>query len=388
VSTFFESVYDFTAPGLTASDRWLRAAGWMCTLGALCAGLSGWLRWRASGANRAAPARPNLASRSAIGALFGAIALTFVSVWHRGVEVNHFPSQNMSEVLVMFGFATLVSIAVLHFVMKLREFSQRWAIADDALLALVLVSALLVFFESESLPNAQRDLPPALQSYWFAPHLSALIFSYASLGIAGLICTVYFSMRFWFGVYSGGRTLGSQLLVFGLLWLVPFTQLVTIPVFLITGLCLWGGRKRGLPSADAFKTIERTMELVSYRAFMVGIPFLTAGLYMGAFWAQEAWANYWGWDSKENTALVTWLVYVAYLHVRMLGGYRGERSMAVLLGGALSVFVTFQLFGYMPDSQKNSLHNYTNFDVPAKEGQQGQTRSSSDEQAKAESEHR
>ena len=29
---------------------------------------------------------------------------------------------------------------------------------------------------------------------------------------------------------------------------------------------------------------------------------------LGAFWAQEAWANYWGWDSKENSALITWLM--------------------------------------------------------------------------------
>jgi hypothetical protein len=54
----------------------------------------------------------------------------------------------------------------------------------------------------------------------------------------------------------------------------------------------------------------------------------------------------------------------------MLGGYRGSKAMAVLVGGALSVFMTFQIFGYLPDSQK-SLHRYTDDAVVPIEGQQG-----------------
>ena len=121
----------------------------------------------------------------------------------------------------------------------------------------------------------------------------------------------------------------------------------------------------------AVAKLEKELDDVSFRAFSVGIPFLTAGLWMGAFWAQEAWANYWGWDSKENSALITWLIYVIYIHLRMLGGYRGEKAMAMLLGGALSVFATFQLFGYLPDSQKNSLHKYTDDNVVPREGMSG-----------------
>jgi ABC-type transport system involved in cytochrome c biogenesis permease subunit len=116
--------------------------------------------------------------------------------------------------------------------------------------------------------------------------------------------------------------------------------------------------------------LEKELDEVSFRAFAVGIPFLTAGVWMGAFWAQEAWANYWGWDSKENTALITWLVYIVYIHLRMLGGYRGSKAMSVLVAGALSVFMTFQIFGYLPDSQK-SLHRYTDDAVTPSEGRQG-----------------
>ena len=201
----------------------------------------------------------------------------------------------------------------------------------------------------------------------------ALIFSYATLGIAGAICLVYFAIRFWSGFFSGGRTKASQWAVLALLVLVPFAQFVTIPVLLAVGLIFLILRGTGnLPGRDRMDDVEKQMDLVSYRAFSVGIPFLTAGLFMGAFWAQEAWANYWGWDSKENSALITWLIYVIYIHLRMLGGYRGERAMAVLMGGALSVFLTFQVFGYLPDSQK-SLHRYTDDQVVPREGMQGAT---------------
>ena len=77
--------------------------------------------------------------------------------------------------------------------------------------------------------------------------------------------------------------------------------------------------------------------------------------------------------------MITWLVYVVYIHLRMLGGWRGSKAMGVLVGGALSVFITFQVFGYFPDSQK-SLHRYTDDNVRPMEGQQ--QAGSSNEQAR------
>jgi ABC-type transport system involved in cytochrome c biogenesis permease subunit len=273
----------------------------------------------------------------------------------------------------MFSAAMLVSMFVLHFALKLGRMGSGWAVVDDALLAFVFVGVLLVNHYSTTLSTAQRDLPPALQSYWFPPHLAALIFSYGTMGIAGLFCLVYFVTRFWSGVFLGGRSRWSQSVLLAALLLVPFAQLVTIPVLLLAGVGWLIARWRGmLPQPATLVSFEKTMDQISYRAFAVGIPFLTAGLFMGAFWAQEAWANYWGWDSKENSALISWLVYVVYIHLRMLGGYRGEKAMAVLMGGALSVFVTFQVFGYLPDSQK-SLHRYTDDQVVPREGMQGAT---------------
>ncbi|MEX1025434.1 MAG: cytochrome c biogenesis protein CcsA [Planctomycetota bacterium] len=374
---------DVTADGLLASTLWLRVTNVLCLVGAGLAVLAGLRHLRQRKAVQAGrEAGRNLWSGSALLVLGLALLVEFISIWNRAVEVNHFPSQTMSEVLVMFSFSLLVSMLVLHFALKLERIGHGWAIVDDALLAVVFLGVLATNHYTTTLSTAQRDLPPALQSYWFAPHLSALIFSYATLGIAGLVCIIYFAMRFWSGVFVGGKSVGSQLVVLAGLCLIPFAQIVTFPILIAVGIVFLALKLLdSLPAAKEMAATEKTMDQVSYRAFSVGIPFLTAGLFMGAFWAQEAWANYWGWDSKENSALITWLIYVIYVHLRMLGGYRGEKAMAVLGGGALSVFLTFQIFGYLPDSQK-SLHRYTDDGVTPTEGMQGQR--VSDESARRE----
>jgi ABC-type transport system involved in cytochrome c biogenesis permease subunit len=110
-----------------------------------------------------------------------------------------------------------------------------------------------------------------------------------------------------------------------------------------------------------YQTWERESDNFTWLIFVVGFPFLTSGLIQGALWAQEAWANYWGWDSKEVSALISWLFYLIYLHLRLIAGWRGEKAMMLLCAGALSIYITFQLFGYLPDSQK-SLHRYTDME--------------------------
>jgi ABC-type transport system involved in cytochrome c biogenesis permease subunit len=341
-------------------------------IGAGAALLSGVLHFRALRRRAGPEAGRNPASWLALAGVLATSLVMALWIRQRWIEVNHFPSQTMSEVVTMFSAALVFSLIALHFALGLFRRGPGWAILDDALIALTLLGVFFVHRYMLGLTTSERDLPPALQSYWFAPHLSSLIYSYATLGIAGLICLVWFCTRFWGGVFVGGRSARSQILVLGVLLLVPFLQVVAVPVLALTGLVFGVLKLTGrLPGREAFAGLERELDDVSFRAFAVGIPFLTAGLWMGAFWAQEAWANYWGWDSKENSALITWLVYVVYIHLRMLGGYRGEKSMAMLLGGALSIFATFQLFGYMPDSQKNSMHKYTDDNVVPREGMQG-----------------
>ena len=369
----------FEWSGVADSARWAGVVNLLCLLGGLAAIVSAVLHVRISGGRvRPGPAS-TIATRLPIAVVCLAFAAMLTSVWNRGIEVNHFPSQTMSEVIQMFTLAMLFSMIVLHFALGLQRRGPGWAVLDDVLIALVLVAGVfLPHMYVQTLPTAQRDLPPALQSYWFAPHLTSLIFSYATMGIAALIALSFFLTRFWSRALRGKWGAG-QLATLALLVLVPFVHLLTIPLLAVSGLVFLTLKLAGrLPGEERLVRLEKDLDDVSFRAFAVGIPFLTAGLWMGAFWAQEAWANYWGWDSKENTALITWLVYVVYIHLRMLGGYRGSKAMSVLVGGALSVFLTFQIFGYLPDSQK-SLHRYTDDNVRPMEGQQGANEPSNDQ---------
>jgi cytochrome c-type biogenesis protein CcsB len=351
---------------LAPSTRWLGVTDLTCLLGAFLSGLGALDHGRRARAG--IPGRSS-AARGASLLLTLALVTILVSKICRWQEVNHFPSQTMGEVVVMFSAGLLVSMFVLHRALGLHQRGPGWAVVDDLLMAMVFLGVYYCDAHAGSLSSAQRDLPPALQSYWFTPHIVALIFSYATMGIAALICLVFFCLRFWSGVINGGQTKASQWAILIGLTLVPFAQIVTLPVFLLSApVFLWLAKGKRLPGPEGLTKLEKVLDTVSFRAFAVGFPFLTAGLWMGSFWAQEAWANYWGWDSKENSALITWLVYVLYIHLRMLGGYRGAKAMGVLMAGALSVFITFQVFGYLPDSQK-SLHRYTDDTVIPTEGQ-------------------
>ena len=101
--------------------------------------------------------------------------------------------------------------------------------------------------------------------------------------------------------------------------------------------------------SDKFSKLENTIlpnkkELLenidnwSYRTIGLGFPFLTIGIIAGAVWANEAWGSYWSWDPKETWALITWLVFAAYIHARLTQGWIGKKA-AIL--GSLGFFVVW-----------------------------------------------
>lgn len=94
---------------------------------------------------------------------------------------------------------------------------------------------------------------------------------------------------------------------------------------------------------------------VTYAAIAVGYPIFTAGaLAFGAIWAEQAWGRWWSWDPKETWALVTWLVYTAYLHMRLAMRKKGTASAVVAaLGFACTVFTFFGVNYLLP-----GLHSY------------------------------
>ncbi len=93
-------------------------------------------------------------------------------------------------------------------------------------------------------------------------------------------------------------------------------------------------RLRVLPS-------EEVLEEIGYRAVVLAFPMLTLMIVLGALWADTAWGRYWSWDPKETAALVTWLIYGAYLHARVVAGWRGNRAAWLLILGFVAVLFTF-----------------------------------------------
>ncbi|WP_432359118.1 c-type cytochrome biogenesis protein CcsB [Sporosarcina sp. UB5] len=77
----------------------------------------------------------------------------------------------------------------------------------------------------------------------------------------------------------------------------------------------------------AKKANSQLMDEIGYRSVLIGFPVFTLGaLIFAMIWAHEAWSRFWGWDPKEVWALITWLFYAAFLHLRLSKGWEGRKS--------------------------------------------------------------
>jgi cytochrome c-type biogenesis protein CcsB len=106
---------------------------------------------------------------------------------------------------------------------------------------------------------------------------------------------------------------------------------------------------------DTVRWLPRSTVLdeLGHKAVMVGFPAMFLTIVLGAVWADIAWGRYWSWDPKETASLVTWLIYGGYLHARVLRGWRGNRSAALLILGFGAT-----LFTYFGNLFLGGLHSY------------------------------
>jgi len=85
----------------------------------------------------------------------------------------------------------------------------------------------------------------------------------------------------------------------------------------------------------------RKLDDLTYKSIVVAFPIMTLVIVTGAIWANRAWGRYWGWDPKETASLVTWLIYLLYLHARMTAGWQGRRTALISIIGFISVIFTY-----------------------------------------------
>lgn len=118
-------------------------------------------------------------------------------------------------------------------------------------------------------------------------------------------------------------------------------KLTTVIWSVLAGTLLYGVlrlvfRKRLAAVCQPFvqKTSLPLLDEMSYRSVLIGFPVFTLGaLIFAMVWAQEAWSRMWGWDPKEVWALITWLYYASFLHLRLSRGWEGKRSAWLAVGG-------------------------------------------------------
>jgi cytochrome c-type biogenesis protein CcsB len=214
--------------------------------------------------------------------IIAALALVFitVSIIARAIASGHGPFSNMYEFSVAFSWGI---VAVCLF------FLWRYRITIIGVVGFILALAMLIF--ASTLPSRVLPLVPALQqSVLLSVHVASAVISYGALAVGFSAAVIYLLVR--------------------------------------------NRRVAWLPQPEL-------LENISYRTVIVGFPFLTLTIILGAVWANIAWGRPWGWDPKETASLVTWLIFAAYLHARVIAGWRGTRSALLLVIGFLAILFTF-----------------------------------------------
>ncbi|MFM9046574.1 MAG: c-type cytochrome biogenesis protein CcsB, partial [Cyanobium sp.] len=176
-----------------------------------------------------------------------------------------------------------------------------------------------VAFASFALPDRLQEaspLVPALRSSWLVMHVSVIMLSYAALLIGSLLSVAVLLTDRSEALELRSSSIGSG----------NFRQANSLSTLDATQL-----------APTSFRSIEE-LDSLSYRTITVGFLLLSVGLVSGAVWANEAWGSWWSWDPKETWAFITWLVYAAYLHSRLVRGWQG-RKPAILASAGLVVIV-------------------------------------------------
>ena len=175
--------------------------------------------------------------------------------------------------------------------------------------ALFVVVILIVGFFNRDIDVV--ELPPALQSGWFVPHVVVYFFGYSALFASFVTSILYLK-------YPGSKKLSDH-------------------------------NPLGLKTLDFHR--------FSYAMILFGFVMLSLGLVFGAYWAKLAWGDWWSWDPKENWALITWFLYAAYLHMRLVKGIHHRALAWVSIVGFLAVMFTYLGVNYLPAAAQ-ALHAY------------------------------
>lgn len=219
----------------------------------------------------------------------GAIILRWIESYRLGI--GHAPLSNLYESLIF--FAWTISLISLGLERKTRNYVIGLGVTPLAFLSMAYASF------SPDINSRIQPLLPALQSNWLIAHVVTCFLGYAAFAVSFSLSVLYLIKK-----SKGRRKKGSEKKAF------------TLP---------------DLSLLDEW----------IYQMNIMGVLLLTVGIATGAVWAQSAWGRYWSWDPKETWSLITWLVYAAILHARVLRGWHGPRIAWLSIIGFLCVLFTY-----------------------------------------------
>ncbi|MEL6138126.1 MAG: c-type cytochrome biogenesis protein CcsB [Cyanobacteria bacterium J06628_6] len=254
----------------------------------------------------------------------------------RWIEGGYFPLSNLYESLFFIAWG----ITAIHFIAE-RMSGSRWVGAFTAP-----VSMGIAAFAALTLPGEMQvsePLVPALKSNWLMMHVSVMLLSYSSLMVGSVVAIAFLIVTRGQPVELKGSSVGTG--SFRNRRYELKRAEAPEPVAVSAG----GGGTAVLEKAAPVKpalslqrlTLADTLDNISYRIIGLGFPLLTIGIIAGAVWANEAWGSYWSWDPKETWALITWLVFAAYLHARITKGWQGRRPALLAASGFVVVWICY-----------------------------------------------
>ena len=259
--------------------------------------------------------------------LFSNIFVTIILTW-RWVESGYFPLSNLYESLLFFTWGITFLSLILE---SLTSLTLLGAISTP-------LSMFIVGFATLSLPDGMQKaapLVPALKSNWLMMHESIMMFSYSTLIIGSLLSIVFLILTRGKQINLKGSSVGNINI-----------QGIT------TDLQLEYEPQDGI--LEKKLNLLESLDNLSYRIIGLGFPLLTIGIIAGAVWANEAWGSYWSWDPKETWALITWLVFAAYLHTRITKSWQGKGPAVLASLGFVVVWICYLGVNFLG----KGLHSY------------------------------
>jgi cytochrome c-type biogenesis protein CcsB len=307
-------------------------------------------------------ARGQAAAMEAIGSRLAWVAVGMALIgtmvrWYEsyllGPDIGHIPVSNLYEVFVLFCWMTTAFYLY---------FEEQYATRSLGAFVMLVVTAAVGFLLWYTLVREAHEiqpLVPALKSWWMKLHVPANFIGYGTFALAAMVAFAYLVKQQ--AAETRWHRLAPLWLLGVLLSVMPMVFRKSVEsssnywlAYLAVSALIVGGillaRRHIAGRLPALEVLDDVM----YKSIAVGFAFFTIATVLGALWAAEAWGGYWSWDPKETWALIVWLNYAAWLHMRLMKGLRGTVSAWwALVGLAVTTFAFLGVNMFL-----SGLHSY------------------------------